>query len=72
MTNKQLIDHCNAFWGKKGRCADCPDPYNHIYCAAFCAKFGTTPFMENTRHEEYYTDEEIEYENCAGNQKQNP
>ena len=57
MTNKKLIDHCNSFWGKKGYCADCP--YPRTYCIAFFAKFGTTPFKENTRHEEYYTDEEI-------------
>lgn len=63
MTNKKLIDHCNSFWGKKGKCGDCPYPYNPKYCGAFFAKFGTTPFMEDTRHEEYYTDEEIEYEN---------
>ena len=60
MTNKQLIDHCNSFWDIKGMCGNCP--YIRTYCTAFCAKFGTTPLMENTRHEEYYTDEEIEYE----------
>lgn len=61
MTNKNLIDHCNSFWGKKGHCEDCP--YNHSYCDAFILKCGDTPFMSDTRNDgEFYTDEEIEYE----------
>lgn len=63
MTNKQLIDHCNSFWYKKGKCEDCP--YNHTYCEAFHKKYRTTPYKEDTLdNEKYYTDEEIvEYEN---------
>lgn len=64
MTNKELIDHCNSFWGKRGRrCEDCP--YSHTYCDAFLkAHHHETPFMCDTLHDgKYYTDEEIEYEN---------
>lgn len=62
MTNKNLIDHCNSFWDIKGRCENCP--FNHNYCDAFFLKCRDTPFMNDTRNDgEFYTDEEIEYEN---------
>ena len=62
MTNKNLIDHCNAFWGTKGKCGACP--YNHNYCDVFTIKCKDTPFMLDTLLDgKFYTDEEIEYEN---------
>ena len=65
MTNKNLIDHCNSFWdkrgknGKRGKCEDCK--YSHTYCEAFHKKYRTTPYKEDTLDEGiFYTDEEIE------------
>ena len=68
MTNKKLIDHCNSFWGKRGKsgkmgkCEDCK--YSRTYCEVFHKKYRTTPYKEDTLDEGmFYTDEEIEDEN---------
>ena len=62
MTNKQLIDYCNANWNKGHRCADCP--YLDTYCDKFRDEYGDTPFLNDPEHTwsdgRYYTDEEIE------------
>ena len=61
MTNKNLIDHCNSFWGEGGYCEDCKC---HTYCDTFHKKYRTTPYKEDTLDEGmFYTDEEIEDEN---------
>ena len=58
MKNKELIDHCNAFWGVRGYCKDCP--YGDI-CGIFHAKYHDTPYRCDTLYDgKYYTDEEIE------------
>lgn len=62
MTNKNLIDHCNSFWGEVGHCEDCK--YCHSYCDSFRHKTGLiTPYREDKLHPYVYTDEEIEDEN---------
>lgn len=57
MTRKQLIDHCNAFWGKKGYCSDCV--YDDTYCSQYNDNYKDTPYMEDKYHAERYTDDEI-------------
>ena len=63
MTNRELIDYCNSHWSKVHKCSECP--YNHTYCEQFRESHGgDTPFLNDTRNDgEFYTDEEIEYEN---------
>lgn len=63
MTNKKLIDYCNSHWGEVHLCNECP--YHDTYCKQFQrGHCGDTPFMNDTRNDgEFYTDEEIEYEN---------
>lgn len=58
MTNKELIDHCNNFWGVCGYCADCP---HEKICYVFHAKYHDTPYRCDTFYDgRYYTEEEIE------------
>ena len=63
MTNRKLIDYCNSHWGEVHLCCECP--YSDNYCKQFqIGHCGDTPFMGDTRNGgEFYTDEEIEYEN---------
>lgn len=57
MTRKQLIDHCNKFWGKEGYCGGCK--YADTYCEVYCAKYGDTPYMGDKYNAERYTDDEM-------------
>lgn len=57
VTQKELIDCCNERDFDYGYpCDECP--YNFGICDAYVAKYGTAPYMEQSR-EDRYTDEEI-------------
>lgn len=58
VTQKELIDYCNneRDFDYGYPCDECP--YNFGICDAYVDKYGTIPYMEESRKDRY-TDEEI-------------